>query len=581
MKSLLSLLAFLVALTALAMPLKWVCNFPDTKAEVFRVYQGETVTFEPTFRVNGKTVDLDIEGVYIQTNGMAESWWKLPNNTFAPTNDVGAASYRFFIQAGDAAGKNYRANGTLRMLNSPGFEPNTLALPIHTLDFSQVEVKNAPWPDGTKVDALAAQKADKTRIVSTVVTVDSFMLPPEAFPVTYTTNGEAVVIESNDDLTYINGPRMTLRKKGETYDFCMFNASFGTFSRIGSGIGSLLFAGRTPDDEWPILLRPGDTYTVAASVGVVYEDALEPLKDAAKDAAEAKETAGSIAALVYGDDCQLIATNYNSATKIPSLMVRFRLKDEATGTNLWYTVYDELRWWNWLTKDHLPANYFSKAETAALLDEKADRAWGFYDSHSGGYAPDGYTWISSPKIAIAAGMAYQRILTTSGAIWVLESNGLVTEVGGESDTGFFRISDDKGKALFEITKGDEQIAPATTGGCTTRTEMGIAHLDIPYFVESSEHPKIQVSRDLKTWYEEGDSACPANVAWSGQSGAYIADVWGKQAEPKLFVQATYKKGAEDKIVNSAPVEFTKLVIGGISYTVAAEEISGKKVLVLK
>jgi hypothetical protein len=145
MKSLLSLLAFLVALTALAMPLKWVCNFPDTKAEVFRVYQGETVTFEPTFRVNGKTVDIDIEGVYIQTNGMAESWWRLPNNTFAPTNDVGALSYRFFIQAAGEGGKNYRANGTLRMLPSPGFVPNTLKLPVKKFDFSGVEVKNAPW----------------------------------------------------------------------------------------------------------------------------------------------------------------------------------------------------------------------------------------------------------------------------------------------------------------------------------------------------------------------------------------------------------------------------------------------------
>ena len=579
MKKFIALLILPSSLTA--MPLQWDCNFPEAAAKTFSVYQGETITFKPTFRINGKTVDLDIEGIYYQTNGMAESWWKLDNNTFTPTNDVGAASYRFFIQAAGEGGKNYRANGTLRMLPSPGFEPNTLALPIHTLDFSQVEVKNAPWPDGTKVDALAAQKADKTRIVSTVVTVDSFMLPPEAFPVTYTANGEAVVIESNDDLTYVNGPRMTLRKKGETYDFCMFNASFGTFSRIGSGIVSLLFAGRTPDDEWPILLRPGDTYATTASVGVVYGDELEPLKGAAKDAAEAKEAADSLAALVYGDDCQLIAVD-KSATKIPSLMVRFKLKDEATGTNLWYTVYDELRWWNWLTQDHLPSNYYSRAEIDTRLNEKADRAWGFYDSHSGGYAPDGYTWISSPKIAIAAGMAYQRILTTSGAVWVLESNGLVTEVGGESDTGFFRISDDKGNALFEITKGDEQTVPAHAGGCTIRTEMGITHLIIPYFVEASERPKIQVSRDLKTWYEEGDSDFPVNVAYSGQSGAYTNEVWGKQAETELFVKATYKKGAEDKIVNSAPVEFTKLIIGGVTYSnLKVEVIDGKKVLVVE
>ena len=133
MKSLLSLLAFLVALTALAMPLKWDCNFPEAKAQTFSVYQGETVTFEPTFRVNGQIADLDIEGVYIQTNGMADSWWKLDGNAFTPTNDVGAAAYRFFIQAAGEGGKNYRANGTLRMLPSPGFVPNAIKVPIKTL----------------------------------------------------------------------------------------------------------------------------------------------------------------------------------------------------------------------------------------------------------------------------------------------------------------------------------------------------------------------------------------------------------------------------------------------------------------
>lgn len=456
MKSLLSLLAFLVALTALAMPLKWDCNFPEAKAQTFSVYQGETVTFEPTFRVNGQVVDLDIEGIYYQTNDMADSWWKLDDNTFAPTNDVGAAAYRFFIQAAGEGGKNYRANGTLRMLPSPGFEPNTLALPIHTLDFSQVDIKNAPWPDGTKVDELQG---------------------------------------SVDDLD---------------------------------------------------------------------------------------KTVDSLSKLIYGDDCRLISTDYNSKTKMPSLSVEFKVKDDASGSNIWYKVWDEMTRFNYLIYDYLPENYYSKLQLDAILEQKADRAWGFYDSHTGNFAPEGYTWISSPKIAIAGGMAYQRILTTSGAIWVLESNGLVTEVGGESDTGFFRISDDKGNALFEITKGSEQIAPANAGGCTTRIVMGVTRLDIPYYIESAEHPKLEISRDLKTWYAETDESCPVNVAWSGISGAYSAEVWGKQPESKLFVRASYKKGAEDKIVNSAPVEFTKLVIGGVTYSnLRVETIDGKKVLVLE
>jgi hypothetical protein len=132
MKKLIALLILPFSLSA--MPLKWDCNFPEAKAQTFSVYQGETVSLEPTFRVNGQIADLDIEGVYYQTNGMADSWWKLDGNTFTPTNDVGAAAYRFFVSASGNGGKNYRANGTLRMLPSPGFVPNAIKVPIKKLN---------------------------------------------------------------------------------------------------------------------------------------------------------------------------------------------------------------------------------------------------------------------------------------------------------------------------------------------------------------------------------------------------------------------------------------------------------------
>lgn len=129
-----------------AMPLKWQCNFPEARSQTFSVYQGETVTFEPTFRVNGVVTNLAITSVYYQTNGMASTWWKLDGNVFAPENDVGAASYRFFIDAAAAGGgKNYRANGTLKMLPSPGFVAATTSPPGMTLDFAEINYENAPW----------------------------------------------------------------------------------------------------------------------------------------------------------------------------------------------------------------------------------------------------------------------------------------------------------------------------------------------------------------------------------------------------------------------------------------------------
>ena len=133
--------------TAYATPLKWTCDWPEARAQAFSLYQGETATFEPTFRVNGQIVtNAAIEAVWYQTNGMGNAWWKLDGATFAPSNDVGAAAYRFFVEAKTSDDILYRANGTLRMLPSPGFAPNAIEPPVKALDFAAVEYYNAPWP---------------------------------------------------------------------------------------------------------------------------------------------------------------------------------------------------------------------------------------------------------------------------------------------------------------------------------------------------------------------------------------------------------------------------------------------------
>lgn len=300
------------------------------------------------------------------------------------------------------------------------------------------------------------------------------------------------------------------------------------------------------------------------------------------EAAEALDLASDVATLVYGDDCQLVSTNYNSVTKMPSLFLRFKIKDENTGEMVWYKVWDELTRWNWLADQYLPTNYYNKVQMDAALDQKADRAWGHYDSTTGNYAPEGFTWVSSPSIAIAGGLAYQRIVTTEGSVWVLESNGMTTFTGGETN-GYFRISDDKGNAIFEITKGTEKVVGATVGAVRQERIMEVTHLFITYNVQSTEPPKLEICRDLKAkdWKLQDDEGCAANVTWTGSSGAWIAEVWGKQPETRLFIQGTYKQGARDVIKNAAPVAFTEIVVGGVTYKSKVETISGKKVLVLE
>lgn len=275
-------------------------------------------------------------------------------------------------------------------------------------------------------------------------------------------------------------------------------------------------------------------------------------------AATADGKASTAIAYLQGDDAKVVVTNYDSAVTMPSQSLQQRI-DEG-GSNYWKIVWNEMTRWNrftgagfdwaaWCGFDCFRTNIL------AQLDQKADRAWGFYDSHTGNYAPDGYTWLSSPKIAIAAGLAYQRTVMSEGAVWVLESNGLVTETGGNATNGFFRISDDEGNALFEIVKGNKRTVGAQAGSLTTTSVMGITHMHITYAVVSESHPTVMVCNDLSAgnWRAETSGDCIANVSWTGSSGAYVAEVWGKTAQSLMFVKAEYEVGGETYIKNTAPI----------------------------
>ena len=123
----------------------WRLNAPVAKAETFTAYHGETIRFNLVF--SGAMSNVTAEAIYYQTNGMAKTdWFHVPGTVFHPTNDCGAAAYRFFIKCSDPDGRDYTANGTLRLLDSPGFSPNAIELPAKVLDFAALEVENAPWP---------------------------------------------------------------------------------------------------------------------------------------------------------------------------------------------------------------------------------------------------------------------------------------------------------------------------------------------------------------------------------------------------------------------------------------------------
>lgn len=144
-------LAMVASATASAKTFEWRITSPQAHAETFTAYHGETVRFNPVW--SGALSNVTSSVLYYQTNGMDRTWWQADGLMFAPSNDVGAASYRFFVRATDPEGVNYTANGLLRLMESPGFVPNTITPPVAALDFDNIDVSNAPYYTKDETDA--------------------------------------------------------------------------------------------------------------------------------------------------------------------------------------------------------------------------------------------------------------------------------------------------------------------------------------------------------------------------------------------------------------------------------------------
>jgi len=167
-------LATLATMATFAKTFDWRITGNDTQAAQFAAYHGETVRFNLIFSGAASNCTAAAARIYYQTNGMDQAWWPTDGLTFAPTNDMGAATYRFFVRAQDDLGVNYTANGILRMLPSPGFEPSVVELPVKTLDFDLIDVLHAPWATPDDLAAAADElhgavdtKADATKDVVT------------------------------------------------------------------------------------------------------------------------------------------------------------------------------------------------------------------------------------------------------------------------------------------------------------------------------------------------------------------------------------------------------------------------------
>lgn len=243
-------------------------------------------------------------------------------------------------------------------------------------------------------------------------------------------------------------------------------------------------------------------------------------------------------AVVIGDDFAITVTNYDSVTKLPTAKFRFK-KDDGT----WREVWNELDHWKWFFNTWWPSNAYTKAQTESRFAEKA---WGQYTSGLGEQSPDGRLWLTQP-VVVSSGLEWVPFnVESGGAIWVLTANGLTP---GVSTNGFLRITDDSGKEIFKIVKGDKELVGAFCEGISVSGNV----MTLSYRTDSQ--PTLEGCADLANpeWKDPEESGC--TVSWSG-TDPYVATVTVPQTFTKYFVRGKYERGKESRIVNTAPTQIT-------------------------
>lgn len=573
-------LAFAAALSGVAKTFDVDISTGRPAASNEAYYHGETIEFRA---VRGRSVVTNVEYscVYYQTNGMDSVWWHTDGLVFHPTNDVGAASYRFFLEGRDDLGRDWHANGLLRLLPSPGFTPNTIELPVARLDFAAVDVANAPYYDKTETEAKIVELAPAPGNYAAVSNRAMTALQ------SYTETDPTVPAWAKAETQPLPPNYSTISDKAMT--------ALQSFTETDPTVSSWAKAPTKPSYAWNEIVSKPSLATVATSgsyndlsnkptiptvptnvsafnndagylTGYTESDptvsswAKQPTKPTYTAEEVGATTAADVYRLVAGTNVVLVVTNYNSATHAAAMKLQHL--DPESGQDV--TYWDELR------QHEITYTKGTNYTDAAIAERAAPRAWSGTTSGLGSEAPAGVTWISTPETVIAGGFEYEKVVTSAGAVWVLTSNGMST---GATSNSFFRVAASDGTELFSIEKTDSYLIGVNADGITRSGNT----VTIPINVVAAEHPYIRCTKNLvnPTWVkeDEGGLDCAwATVSWSGTTGAYVATV--TTAEPQAFFYFEYMVEGQVKIKNSAKTEMS----GGILFngTTYLPTVNGNK-----
>ena len=245
------LAAICTASTASALPLVWRADWPDAKPVETLVHRGTDIELQPLWRINKEPADTNgwTFTTFCQTNAVGPWFGPLPGAFFSHTNDVGAAFYNVMVRAQTPGGAvNYTAFARIRMLDSPGFTPGKLPLPVSTIDFSRVVALHAPWTLQTDfsaatntlsvaIDGLAQDLATVSNAAVNAAITNALQDAALTDHIKGATNPHKVTAEQVGALSISRRA-----DSDQTFDWCQTEASgsirlFGTHYKTGIGLG--------------------------------------------------------------------------------------------------------------------------------------------------------------------------------------------------------------------------------------------------------------------------------------------------------------------------------------------------------
>lgn len=491
-------------------------------------YHGETIEFRA---VRGRSVVTNIEYgcIYYQTNGMGDVWWKTDGLTFHPTNDVGAASYRFFMEGRESAGADHRAardwhaNGLLRLLPSPGFTPNEIELPVARLDFANVEVANAPWTLQSDFSAATNSFSAATNTLSAAIAGLAQNLATNYYTAAETDEAIAAATPAETD------PVWEAEKSGYA---------------TATGLAALEAEARPAIDGYARLYSFVSGSTNANFVVTNYQ-----------------LTAEADAARVHFDPSD---PDLDFSTVPASL----RIEDASSGTNRVVVDTRDFVVWYWAQKI---GGAIADAVSTAV---DTCRAWvNFTASGLENPIPDTLV-IDVQNIWLLAGKTFEKHVAGSNACWVIRSNGVTMPISdnAQSAGGFLELTDAFGTPYIRFNKTESYFVDPAADGIEYDKATG-AWL-VTYSTASKPKGGANAVLEGSTTYPgkavlkaEDDADCPATITWTGSSGNWVMHAVPKPIDgavpPKMFFAAVVEVQGQDYIEYLRPMSIPHLLVDGV------------------